>query len=163
MAIPNIEQRFLDAAGRIDVVWHRFLRELGPITDIADLQAAVAALQAELAAIGTPRDVIGQYSIQAIPGDGAYYLHLLNDQQEPGETYYYGTGPDGLKGWYALTAEAVPYDNSASGLVADNVQEAIDEVASFGGVLPLVTGEIVSDQPVFVYLDDGSLVYWEVE
>lgn len=102
MSIPNIEQRFLDAAGRIDIVWHRFLRELGPITDIADLQSAVAALQDALAAIGMPRDVIGQYSVQAIPGDGAYYLHLLNDQQEPGETYYYGTGPTGLKGWFAV-------------------------------------------------------------
>lgn len=28
-----------------------------------------------------------------------------------------------------------------------------------GGVLPLVTGEILSGQPVFVYLPDGSLVY----
>lgn len=31
-----------------------------------------------------------------------------------------------------------------------------------GGVLPVVTGEIASGQPVFVYLDDGSLVYAEV-
>lgn len=31
-----------------------------------------------------------------------------------------------------------------------------------GGILPVVTGEIVSGQPVFVYLDDGSLVYAEV-
>jgi hypothetical protein len=28
-----------------------------------------------------------------------------------------------------------------------------------GGVLPVVTGEILNAQPVFVYLDDGSLVY----
>lgn len=126
MAIPNIEQRFLDAAGRIDVVWHRFLRELGPITDIADLQAAVAALQDALAAIGTPRDVIGQYSVQAIPGDGAYYLHLLGDTEEPGFTYYYGTGPDGLKGWYPVadTVEAA----------ADELTKAVDAegVVTFG-------------------------------
>jgi hypothetical protein len=32
-----------------------------------------------------------------------------------------------------------------------------------GGVLPVVTGEILDDQPVFVYLDDGSLVYAPVE
>lgn len=31
-----------------------------------------------------------------------------------------------------------------------------------GGILPVVTGEIVSGQPVFVYLDDGSLVYVQV-
>lgn len=65
----------------------------------------------------------------------------------------------------AGTAADVPYDNTASGLVADDVQEAIDELAampSSGGILPVVTGEIVSGQPVFVYLDDGSLVYAEV-
>lgn len=32
-----------------------------------------------------------------------------------------------------------------------------------GGVLPVVTGEILGGQPVFVYLDDGSLVYAPVE
>ena len=65
----------------------------------------------------------------------------------------------------AGTAADVPYDNTASGLTADDVQEAIDELAampSSGGILPVVTGEIVSGQPVFVYFDDGSLLYSEV-
>lgn len=31
-----------------------------------------------------------------------------------------------------------------------------------GGILPVVTGEIVDDQPVFVYADDGSLIYTEI-
>lgn len=31
-----------------------------------------------------------------------------------------------------------------------------------GGVLPVVTGEIINGQPVFVYADNGSLVYSEV-
>lgn len=38
----------------------------------------------------------------------------------------------------------------------------LEPVSSSGGVLPVVTGEIASNQPVFVYLDDGSLVYAEV-
>lgn len=36
------------------------------------------------------------------------------------------------------------------------------QVPTSGGVLPVVTGEIVDGQPVFVYLDDGSLVYTEI-
>lgn len=32
-----------------------------------------------------------------------------------------------------------------------------------GGVLPVVTGEILDEQPVFVFLEDGSLVYSPVE
>lgn len=184
--IPNIEQRFLDAAGRVDVIWHRFLRDLGPVTDIADLQAAVAALQDELAAIGTPHDVVGQYSVQAIPGDGAYYLALLGDTDDPGFTYYYGTGPDGLKGWYPVadTVEAATDELTkavdAEGVVtfglADtavtpgtytNATVTVDakgrvtfaESGTSGGFLPLVTGEISGGQPVFVYGPDGSLIY----
>ena len=36
---------------------------------------------------------------------------------------------------------------------------APDVGAGGGGILPVVTGEISSGQPVFVYLPDGSLVY----
>ena len=32
-------------------------------------------------------------------------------------------------------------------------------LSSTGGVLPVVTGEINGSQPVFVYLEDGSLLY----
>ena len=32
-----------------------------------------------------------------------------------------------------------------------------------GGVLPMVTGEILDGQPVFMYFDDGSLMYLPVE
>lgn len=31
-----------------------------------------------------------------------------------------------------------------------------------GGILPLVTGELISDQPVFVFLPDSNLVYVQV-
>lgn len=63
------------------------------------------------------------------------------------------------------TAADVPYDNTASGLTAENLQDAVDEIVAEGvggGILPVVTGEIVSDQPVFVYADDGSLIYTEI-
>lgn len=39
---------------------------------------------------------------------------------------------------------------------------AWEEVSASGGILPVVTGEIVSGQPVFVYADDGSLLYTEI-
>src|SRR5690606_38603521 len=48
----------------------------------------------------------------------------------------------------------------SSPLTATDVQAAIEQAAAAGGgVLPLVTGEIASDQPVFVYGPDGSLIY----
>lgn len=47
----------------------------------------------------------------------------------------------------------------------DSVAQFVPEPggAGEGGVLPVVTGEILNDQPVFVFLEDGSLVYLPVE
>lgn len=53
-----------------------------------------------------------------------------------------------------------------TGIAVDNTDPANPIVSATGGggggILPVVTGEIVSGQPVFVILDDGSLVYVEV-
>lgn len=53
-----------------------------------------------------------------------------------------------------------------TGITVDNTDPANPIVSATGGggggILPVVTGEIVSGQPVFVILDDGSLVYVEV-
>jgi hypothetical protein len=42
--------------------------------------------------------------------------------------------------------------------VAQFVPEPGGEIGG-GGVLPMVTGEILDGQPVFMYFDDGSLMY----
>lgn len=54
-------------------------------------------------------------------------------------------------------------------VAGDNIQIEQDEFGliqisstSSGGVLPVVTGEILDGQPVFVYADDGSLIYTEI-
>jgi len=60
-------------------------------------------------------------------------LSLVNDNATPGNSYYYGTNPGGVKGWYVLatpTAAQVSYSNTLSGLAATNVQDAIDLLAA---------------------------------
>lgn len=49
-------------------------------------------------------------------------------------------------------------DNSVSELPDG---DTVPGVAT-GGVLPVVTGEIIDGQPVLVHADDGSLIYSEV-
>ena len=49
-----------------------------------------------------------------------------------------------------LSAELVPYDNTTSGLTADDVQDAIDEVASGVSYLRVVNGA------VNIVYDDGT-------
>jgi hypothetical protein len=107
VSIPPSAEKPLDQRGYFTVPWRRWLESLGKLTSQADLEAAVAALQAQIDEIegaGATR-VAGQFSVTAL-GDETIYISLLNDTEEPGPTYYYGTGPDGLKGFYPI-ADAV--------------------------------------------------------
>lgn len=59
----------------------------------------------------------------------------------------------------AATAVDMPFV-PVGPITATDVQGAIEQAAEQGGgVLPVVTGEVLSGQPVFVYASDGSLIY----
>lgn len=102
MSIPVVTEKPLGPDGNFSLAWRNWLSTLGPPTDTAALEASIAAIQAELDALGGGVSVVGQYSVRAT-GTDTYYLTLVNDQNSPGETYYYGTGPDGIKGWFSVS------------------------------------------------------------
>lgn len=184
MPTPKIPSHSHPIAGGnlIDIDWFRWLQTLDAPTSLAALTAQVQALQAAIAALGSPH-IVGSQSVEVHQNGNDYYIWLNNDQDNPGPTYYYGTGPDGVKGWFAVadaveaaadeltkavdagtgvttfgladvtpdaggtlqlttfdekgrrseedaaTAADLPYDNATSGLAADDVQAAIDELA----------------------------------
>lgn len=86
-------------------------------------------------------------------------LQLLNDTASPGNTYFYGTGPTGTKGWNTIAAALAAGTNITLSTGSDGVT-TINSTAS-GGILPVVTGGVQNAQPTFVYFDDGSLMYAE--
>ena len=59
------------------------------------------ALEAQAGVAG---NIIGVESILTTGtlADGTVYVKLRGDAIEPGTTRYYGTGPDGTKGWHAI-------------------------------------------------------------
>lgn len=127
------------------VNWQKFFESLAAQTDNVALQADYLALAARVAALEAEGStdigsVFGADSIVQVGTlqSGNVFLSLRGDVSNPGNSYYYGTDSAGVKGWHAMPDPA-------------------------SGVLPLVTGEIVSGQPVFVIADDGSLIYTEVE
>lgn len=130
MGIPVVTHPFLDRNGNVDVVWRRWLQSLGEVTSLADLQAAVAAIQAQLADMSDGPSITGNASVQVTQNGDNFYLWLVNDQQNPTVGFVYSADENGVKGWHQLAAEFVAYDNSTSGLVADQVQAAIDEMAA---------------------------------
>lgn len=65
----------------------------------------------------------------------------------------------------ALFSLEEPFEDGDIWVYRDTVAQFVPEPGGdigSGGVLPIVTGEILSGQPVFVYLPDGSLVYGPV-
>lgn len=133
--LPRASAPLLDANRVATTEFRRFLESLAAETDNAGLQQQINAIIARLDALDPddPNTVFGIMSVTS-SGDlrsGDVAVSLQNDQDTPPAGYYYGTNALGSKGWHALPDAS-------------------------GGVLPVVTGEV---PPVFVYFDDGSLLY----
>ncbi|MHC9085334.1 FlxA-like family protein [Luteimonas sp. RIT-PG2_3] len=141
--IPRPQQVFLDRNGLVTPVWRDYLNSLTPQAASNEIQAQIENLQAQIDAINNeqsnPGNVFGRYSVKQYGtlADGTVYLQLDGDVPTPGIRKVYGTNASGIRGW-------------------------VDFPEPEPAVLPLVTGEIASGQPVFAYADDGSLIYTEI-
>ena len=137
--LPRAQAGFLDGAGRPLAEWRRFFESLSALTTETTLQAEISTILARIAALEAAEgrgSVSGQASIVTY-GQLATGLTvaLAGDSSNPGVSHYYGTDVAGSKGFHELPEHT-------------------------GGLLPVVTGEA---PPVFVYLDDGSLLYAPAE
>lgn len=140
--MPRLGARFVDGSGRLTPEWRDYLLRLFSAGDAATLEAQLVRLADRVqdleTATGDGLAITGpsSVSVQGSVADGYVTITLANDNQIPGPEMVYGTDSNGAKGWRAMPP-ATP-------------------------ILPVVTGEIESGQPVFVYADDGSLIYTEV-
>ena len=117
--LPRQDVPIAESGGRTSTPFYVFLQEIeqslqGGATS-EDLTAQVAAIATALgspdgtiANIPAPADaglIIGQGSIRTLGtmGDGKVFVTLLGDAEAPGNTYAYGTGADGAKGWVAIS------------------------------------------------------------
>lgn len=137
MTIPSTSQRFLDPRGNIDADWRRWLEKLDKPRSIAELQELVAQLQTQLDEIGDGQRVVAQFSIQGA-GDDTYYLTLVNDQIDPGPTYHYATGPDGIKGWWPVAEAFAPGENITLDTDADT---GVTTISASSGATPYFIAE----------------------
>jgi hypothetical protein len=256
---PRFDQPVVDAQGFATQPWMNYWLRMATSLSQEDLAAVVAELKRRVDELeegqGIGFQIIGDQSISVngVPQPGHVVLITLQgDQQAPGNTQYYGTGPTGTKGWFPVsgtitvngaeltktvgadgvvtlgladvpdsgtgTLLATTFDakgrktgskpatitgtaqqinvangNAAAGLPTlslaaevmtslGKADSAVQEVrpgtnisvdntdprrpivssSGGGGVLPVVTGEIVAGQPVFLIADDGNLIYTEI-
>ncbi len=98
----------------ITVEWYEFFRRLMMSMQTTENQAEqIKVIEETINKIGGKTTVLGLLSVLAIgtPDDG-YQLSLKGDQDNPGESKYYGTDGDGVKGFYDLPSGGtnfVPY------------------------------------------------------
>lgn len=170
--MPKFQDRLVDAQGRITPSWRDYLRRLTGATSLAEVWAAIEDIRRQLADDGpgsflpSTSNVLGLSSVRTY-GElrtGNVTVQLDGDATTPGPNRYYGTGDDGLRGFHERRLDTLADVDAGSpsvgdGLVWNGSAWAAQPVASTGGYLPLTTGEITGDQPVFVYGPDGRLIY----
>lgn len=107
---PRFDQPVVDQAGRVTQAWANYFLRLASAQSSDDLRALYEALSARVAALedgeGGSFQILGQQSIavNGIPQPGyVVVITLQGDEENPGNTEYYGTGPDGTKGWFPVS------------------------------------------------------------
>ena len=165
--IPRPLERIADAQGLPTTLWYAYLQQGQAVSiDLAAIQAEIVSLDSRVDALENTGSftMLGLQSVQVfgMPAGGAVSLQLIGDESAPAAGKYYGTDALGTRGWHGLLLSSLSdVDLTTTPPVSGDalVFDGADWVPGCGGgsgVLPLVTGEV---PPVFVYADDGSLIY----
>jgi hypothetical protein len=172
--MPKPTEPIAGPGGLITRSWRDYLRRFAAATALAEVWAAIEDIRAQLANSGagsflaSTTQVTGRNSVQTFGtlADGVVLVQLQGDEQNPATSSYYGTDADGARGFHGhalatLSDTDVVTNAPTAGeaLLFDGTAWVPGEVATSGGFLPLTTGEISGDQPVFVYGPDGRLIY----
>ena len=118
--------------------WRDFFLLLATETDSAELAEALAELAERVGVLeseGGEFSLIGLGSVQVVgPLEGGVYrVELKGDSDDPGPTWYYGTGPDGVRGFLRMSdafSAGVGIVKTESGYV---VLGEVDTVADLPG------------------------------
>lgn len=103
--LPGV-QAWKDGSGKpLPPEFFRFLRDMvaylrridGNSAELSAIIARIESLEAEIA-----RDVVGQFSVSVTENGNNFVVRLVGDLPIPPPESYYGTGPDGARGYYPL-------------------------------------------------------------
>ncbi|WQI22829.1 hypothetical protein U2S91_09425 [Stenotrophomonas maltophilia] len=102
----------------------------------------------------------GEWTLRTLQPGGA--VAVTNGDGEAGNPVI-GLTDDALAS-LALADSAVQQVRPGANITVDTTdpRRPIVSASGSGGVLPVVTGEIVAGQPVFLIADDGNLIYTEI-
>ncbi len=106
---PRPDQPVVDRGGLVTRAWADYFLRMASDQSSEDMSFLYEELAARVAALEDEEALsfrmVGPQSVyvNGIPQPGgAVVITLQNDADEPGNSTYYGTGPDGSKGWFQL-------------------------------------------------------------
>lgn len=126
--LPRAQASPVGSDGNFTAEWRRFFDSLLAFvgensstgTQVAAILERLNALEAD-DAIGNVQGLVSVQVFGAL-ANGIVRVQLRGDAEEPGNTYYYGTGPDGVKGWFTVeSALAVDAGELTKAVGADGV------------------------------------------
>lgn len=104
--LPNAQGSMVGRDGVPVPEWFDFFRALASSPE--DVQAQIAALQALIAALkaqggSSPAVLTTLKSLESFGtlADGQVWINLVNDADSPDPSSFYGTDPDGTRGWFS--------------------------------------------------------------
>lgn len=117
-AIPKAQSQISNSSGVPTREWYTFFLSLlqsaegNPALE-AQIQAILIRLEALENDAGVDFQLLGLDSVIVVgtPQNGIVQINLEGDIREAGPTWYYGSSPDGIKGWYPVS-ETVTVDDS---------------------------------------------------
>lgn len=161
---PRFDQPVVDQAGRVTQSWANYFLRMASAQSSDDLRALYEALAARVADLEDGEalsfQILGQGSIavNGVPQPGNVVIITLDgDTAAPGNTQYYGTGPDGTKGWFPVSdAMAVASGELTKAVDTDGVTTfGLADVADSGaGTLLAITrdgkGRVIGTRPATI-------------
>ncbi len=121
---PRFDQPVVDQRGLVTRAWQDYFLRMSSRSSQEDLAAIVAEIQRRVDELANGQAlnfrIFGQSSIVVngvVQPDGVVIITLEGDEDAPGNTAYYGTGPTGQKGWFTV--------ESAIEVAADELTKAV--------------------------------------
>jgi len=106
---PRFDQPVVDQRGLVTRAWQDYFLRMSSRSSQEDLAAIVAEIQRQVNELQDGQSlsfqIFGERSIivNGVPQSGGVVIVTLEgDVDAPGNTRYYGTGPSGAKGWFAV-------------------------------------------------------------
>lgn len=176
--LPRQDVALTDSAQRTTTpfyVWMQGIdRLLAGGATLQEIEEAIAELKSLIADLPSgsflpaTTMVLGQGSVVQFGtlAGGVVFLKLVNDADAPGNTYYYGTGPDGTKGWHTVESALAVQDLISKTVAANGVTTIGKDVLTHTEASPVTPWTINHNLGrrvnVGVYTAGGVEVFAEV-